>query len=56
MTITEIEGLGVTFDDCLDLKTNYNTIFKTSHIRYTSLVNLRDTNTPILVYKQTVLP
>ena len=42
MTITEIEGLGVTLDKCLDLKTN-NTIFKTSHIRYTSLVKLRNT-------------
>ena len=51
--------LGVTLDECLNMQANFNNVFKKfSHKNY-QFAKIRkyvDTNTRILIYKQTVLP
>ena len=51
--------LGVKLDECLNLKQNYNTVFKKFSYKIYQFGKLKkylDTPTRILVYKQTVMP
>ena len=51
--------LGVTIDECLNLNSNYNSIFKKYSYKLHQFGKLRkymDQNTRLLVYKQTMLP
>ena len=51
--------LGVTLDECLNMHVNFNKIFKKfsyKNYQFTKLRKYVDTNTSVLIYKQTVLP
>ena len=51
--------LGVTLDECLNMQSNFNAIFKKfsyKNYQFSKICKYLDTSTHILVYKQTVLP
>ena len=51
--------LGITLDECINMKSNYNSIFKKfsyKNYQFAKICKYVDTCTRVLIYKQTVLP